>query len=181
MKTISKAIILTVLVVVLTACNALSAKPTETPVPTATSLPTLTSTPEPTTTPTLIPTETPEPTFTPTTRPTATRIPPTETASVPGLPMPSGTPVAIWEGFPIMPNAIAGEAEGNNYTFTIMASADEVQEFYETELAELGWNLFATGQGETDTLLLMFMKGTNILTVSIIPQPDGVMYVLLVK
>ena len=181
MKTICKAIILSVLVVALTACNALSAKPTETPVPTATSLPTLTSTPEPTTTPTLKPTETPEPTFTPTTRPSATRIPPTETASAPGLPMPSGTPVAIWEGFPIMPNAIAGDGDSSSYSFTIMASADEVQDFYESQLPGLGWNLFATGQGETDTLLLMFMKGTNILTVSIIPQPDGVMYVMLVK
>ena len=80
-----------------------------------------------------------------------------------------------------MLNAIAGDGDSSSYSFTIMASADEVQDFYETELAGLGWNLFATGQGETDTLLLMFMKGTAILTVSIIPQPDGLMYVMLVK
>jgi len=176
-----KAIILSVLVIALTSCNAVLSKPTETPVPTATNLPTLTDTPEPSFTPTPKPSETPEPTFTPTVRPTATRIPITEPPTVPVLPMPSGTPVSNWEGFPIMPNAIAGEGDNNGYSFTILASAPEVQEFYETELAILGWNLFATGQGAKDTLLLIFMKGSDILSISIIPQPDGVMYVLLAK
>jgi len=63
MKTVSKAMILSVLIIALTSCNAFAAKPTETPTPTATSLPTLTPTPTATSLPTLTPT--PEPTATP--------------------------------------------------------------------------------------------------------------------
>jgi hypothetical protein len=41
--------------------------------------------------------------------------------------------------------------------------------------------MFAVGQGATDAVLLIFMKDAGTLSVSIIPQPDGIMYVLLVK
>lgn len=80
-----------------------------------------------------------------------------------------------------MPNALAGQGDSKGYSFTINASPDEIQKFYETELAKLGWNMFASGLGTTDAALLIFMKGTSTLSVSIIPQPDGTMYVLLVK
>ena len=167
MKNIRKAIILSFLVLALASCNTFAPKPTETPTPTKTSLPTATNTPEPTATPTLKPTE--------------AAIPPTETASAPVLPMPSGKPLTNWEGIPIMPNAIAGEGDSKGYTFTINALPDEIQKFYEKELAKLGWNMFASGQGTTNAILLIFLKDTSTISVSIIPQPDGVMYVLLVK
>ena len=80
-----------------------------------------------------------------------------------------------------MPKAIAGEGDNKGYSFTINASPDEIQKFYEQELGKLGWNMFASGQGATNTILLIFMKDTGTLSVSIIPQPDGTMYVLLVK
>ncbi len=163
MKTISKAILLSILVIALASCSSFAPKPTETPMPTETSLPTFTSTPEPTTTSTKTP------------------VPPTETPSVPVLPMPVGKPSSEWEGIPIMPNAIAGEGDSKGYSFTINASPDEIQKFYEKELGELGWNIFASGQGTTDAILLMFMKDAGLLSVSIIPQPDNIMYVLLVK
>ncbi len=163
MKTISKAILFSVLVIALTACGPSAPAPTETPKPTETPLPTSTSTPEPTNTPTQTP------------------VPPTETPSAPVLKMPSGKPAAEWEGIPIMPEAIAGEGDSKDYSFTIKASADDIQKFYETKLAKLGWNVFASGQGTTDAVLLIFMKGTTTLSVSIIPQPDGILYVLLVR
>jgi hypothetical protein len=163
MKTIGKAILLSVLVIALTSCNIFAPQPTETSTPTETSLPTSTNTPEPTTTPT----ETP--------------IPPTDTPSAPVLPMPSGKPSSEWEGIPVMPKAIAGEGDSKGYSFTINASRDEIQKFYEKELGKLGWNMFASGQGATNAILLIFMKDTGTLSVSIIPQPDGTMYVLLVK
>jgi hypothetical protein len=122
-------------------------------------------------------TNTPEPTNTP----TKTPVPPTETPSAPVLPMPSGKPASEWEGIPIMPNAIAGQGDDQGYSFTINASSDEIQQFYEKELGKLGWNVFASGQGTTSAVLLIFMKDTIMLTVSILPQPDGIMYVLLVK
>ena len=163
MKTIGKAILLSVLVIALASCNTFAPQPTKTPTPTETSVPTSTYTPEPTTTPT----ETP--------------IPPTDTPSAPVLPMPSGKPSSEWEGIPVMPKAIAGEGDNKGYSFTINASPDEIQKFYEQELGKLGWNMFASGQGATNTILLIFMKDTGTLSVSIIPQPDGTMYVLLVK
>lgn len=80
-----------------------------------------------------------------------------------------------------MPNAIAGGGDSKSYSFTINATPAEIQNFYEKELRKLGWNMFASGQGTTNAILLIFLKDTSTLSVSIIPQPDGVMYVLLVK
>ncbi len=68
-KIICRAIILSSLVIALTSCNAFTAKPTETLIPTAASLPTSTFTPEPTTTTSSQPIE--------------TSIPSTQTPSVP--------------------------------------------------------------------------------------------------
>ena len=167
MENIAKAVILSVLVITLAACNTFIPQPTATPIPTETSLPTSTHTLEPTSTPTLAPTRTP--------------VPPTETPTEAVLSMPSGKPSSEWAGIPIMPNALAGEGDSSGYSFTIDASLDEIQKFYETELPKLGWNVFASGLGTTDAVILMFMKDADILSVSIIPQPDGTMYVLLVK
>jgi len=167
MKFSGKVITLSVLVIALTSCNTLVPQPTQTPTSTATSSPTSTNTPEPTNTPTSTPTKTP--------------IPPTETPSAPILPMPSGKPASTWEGIPIMPNAIAGAGDSQGYSFTIDATPDDIQRFYERELGRLGWNMFAGGQGTTGAILLIFLKDTSTISVSIIPQPDGIMYVLLVK
>jgi hypothetical protein len=163
MKTIGKAILLSVLVTALASCNTFAPRPTETPTPTETSLPTSTNTAEPTNTPTKTP------------------VPPTETPSAPVISMPSGEPSSEWEGIPVMPNAIAGEGDSKGYSFTINETPDAIQKFYEEELGKLGWNMFASGQGTTNAILLIFMKDASTLSVSIIPQPDGVMYVLLVK
>ena len=167
MKTINKVILLSILIIALASCNTFVPQPTETPTPTNTSLPTSTNTPKPTTTPTNTPTLTP--------------IPPTETSSAPDLPMPSGKPAGEWEGIPIMPNAIAGEGDSKSYSFTINATPEEIQKFYEKELGKQGWNILASGQGTTSAILLIFMKDISTLSVSIIPQPDSIMYVLLVK
>lgn len=95
--------------------------------------------------------------------------------------MPTGKPITNWEGIPVMPNAIAGDGDSQGYTFTIKATPEEVQKFYEKTMSKLGWNMFASGQGTTEAILLIFMKGSDTMTISIIPQPDGLMYVLFVK
>lgn len=94
--------------------------------------------------------------------------------------MPSGEPVTEWEGIPVMPAAITGEGDSEGYSFTVKALPDEVQNFYEKEMAKLGWNLLGSGQGTTSAILLIFIKGSNTLSVSIIPQPEGLIYVMLV-
>lgn len=81
-----------------------------------------------------------------------------------------------------MPNALAGEENGTSYSFTIVASPNEIQTYYGKELAKLGWNLFATGQSPASiTVMLIFMKDTTMVTLSLIPYPDGLMYVMIVK
>src|SRR5690606_36109180 len=50
---------------------------------------------------------------------------------VPAITLPVGTPSAEWEGFPIMPGAISGEAVGNSYQFTTQADIDSIVAFYQ--------------------------------------------------
>lgn len=135
--------------------------------------PAATATPTETVTP--LPTETLVPTF------TNTPEPPTPTADVIAALIPSGVPDSEWNGIPIMPDAINGEGDDKGYTFTIATTPEDVQKFYEKELSKLGFNLFATGEGEgKETVMLIFMKDATIVSVSIIPAPD-VLLVLIVK
>ncbi len=147
------------LVLFLVGCSAISA-PTSTP-----------TLPEPTSTFTPLPTNTP----------TITPVPPTETPSEPVLPTPSGKPASEWEGIPVMPDAIAGDGDSQGYSFTVNASPDEIQQFYQKELEKLGWNLLASGKGTTNAVIMIFTNDTGTASVSIFPQPDGIMLVMLVK
>lgn len=133
----------------------------------------------PTSTATLIPTDTPVPTATSTSTPTPK---PTLTATLDVVKslLPSGTPVSEWNGVPIMPGAIAGEVGAEGYTFSIQADTETIQEFYERELARRGFALFVTGKGaEKNIKLLMFMKGSEIITISIMPMDDLMVVLIL--
>lgn len=146
-------------------------------------------TPAPSATPTPVPpaatwtaTATPTDAPTQTHAPTATKAP-THTPRPTGLPMPEGTPVAEWNGIPVMPEAIAGEGDAQGYLFTILASSDEVQAFYERKLAALGWGVLGVGQSKNGAVLLIFMKNNDTFSISIIDPglEDGVLQVLMVK
>jgi len=80
-----------------------------------------------------------------------------------------------------MPFALAGEADKNTYSFTIIFSVDGIQKFYANEMARLGWEVLASGQSPNGATLMIFQKGVEMITVSIIPQPNEVMYVMIVK
>jgi len=149
----------------LTACNSPTSVPTSTPAMSPTGLPTETPTPESTATLTL----------------TLTLVPPTETAAGRLLPLPSGTPASNWQGIPVMPVALAGEGDNSCYTFTVKGQVGDVQKYYEAEMPKLSWKLFASGQGTTNAILLMFMKGTELITVSIIPQEGDLIFVMFTK
>jgi hypothetical protein len=181
MKAIYKEFIYSTLLLALTACTVLAAQPAQTAVPTATLQPASTDTPEPSATYTLAPSATPEPTNTPVPTSTNTPVPDSATPTSFSLPLPSGTPLAVWQGFPIMPDALAGEGDSSSYSFTVMATSSQVQEFYRNELGKLGWDLLASGEGENNTFLLIFMKDMSTFSVSIMPRDDGIIYVLLVK
>jgi hypothetical protein len=157
--------ILSGILICLAACSAGGPQATVTPVPTETSVPTATLEPTPTSTP----------------EPSPTEVPTAEATALVAMPTPSGKPVSTWEGIPIMPEALAGESGSGSYSFTVRATPEEVQQFYETSLQKLGWSFFAAGKGTTETVLLMFTKGADIITLSAFPQPEGIMYVMLVK
>ncbi len=113
--------------------------------------------------------------------PTQIKVKPTETQERLSIPLPSGVPATEWQGIPIMPGAIAGEGNDQGYSFTIQSTLEEIQEFYEGELTALGWELLAAGQGETNSILLIFTKGNSTASLAIMPQADGIIYVMMVK
>ncbi len=155
-----KLIVFSLLVLALTACSGLS-QPTPAPAPTQT----LTPFPEPTATP----------------APTSTLPPPTETPDLVAELMPEGEPASEWKGIPIMPEALAGEGDEESYVFTVQATSQQVQEYYQRELGKLGWQLSARGAGSNASLMLIFLDNTStMLTVSILVKGDGSL-VLLVK
>jgi len=123
----------------------------------------------PTPTPIRRPTFTAVPTLTAILTPTSTPLPPTETPAV----------ASEWNGFPIMPGAVAGDGDEESYVFTIKATAQQVQEYYQLELGKLGWQSSAEGDGDA-SLTLIFTNDAATLTVSIIAKGDEAL-VLLVK
>ena len=119
------------------------------------------------------------PTLTATLAPISTPVPPTGTTdAVAGL-VPEGQPVSEWNGILIMPGATAGEGDQDGYVFTIKATPQQIQEYYDLELGKLGWQPFA--QGEGDSSMLIFMNNASeTLSISIITK-EGEALVLLVK
>ena len=113
--------------------------------------------------------------------PTNTSVLPTETSDAVSALVPEGQPASSeWNGIPIMPNAIAGDGDDERYVFTIKATAQQVQEYYQLELGKLGWQASATGDGDSSLMLNFMNKTSATLTVSIIAKGDEAL-VLLVK
>ena len=80
---------------------------------------------------------------------------------------PQGTPVQVWREIPILPQATAGqEFEGGNYSFKVNATSKEVQDYYNAELPKLGWEELSTPT-QGDTVVMIFSKGNNILTINV--------------
>jgi hypothetical protein len=149
MKSNLSPLLLSFLLVCLTACSLTPAPPTPTP----------TNTPRPTPTPT----DTPLPTATP----TRTPVPATNTPTPPAFPNPQGTPLVEWNGIPIMPGAIAGEESAGAYSFTVNATIEEVRAYYEKEMPKLDWALLGAAEGKTGALILIFTKGQETFSIAI--------------
>ena len=108
-----------------------------------------------------------------------TPFPPTETPAAVAALAPEGQPASEWNGIPIMPDAIAGEGDEESYVFTVKATPQQVQEYYQLELEKLGWQPAAAG--DEDSSLMMFTNNASAtLTISLIAKGDEVL-VLLVK
>ena len=80
---------------------------------------------------------------------------------------PQGTPVQVWRDIPIMPQATSGqEFDGGNYSFKVNASSQEAQDYYNAELPKLGWEAVSS-PSQGDTAVMIFSKGSNILTINV--------------
>lgn len=82
---------------------------------------------------------------------------------------PQGTPVAEWMGVPIMAQATVGEEfpDTNTYSFKVEATPQEVQEFYNSQLADLGWDSVFSLPVSDEGGLLSFSNDDNFLTITI--------------
>lgn len=96
-----------------------------------------------------------------------------------GLFDPTGEPVAVWNDIPIMPEATAGnEAGGSNYSFRAPVSIEDVQTFYNDQLAALGWTQMMSIPGGGEAAVSVFTKDEHILTVTATGQGDEVIVLL---
>jgi hypothetical protein len=92
---------------------------------------------------------------------------------------PQGTPVAEWNGIPIMSQATAGqEHDPANYSFKFTGTAQEAKDFYDGALPGLGWSTLMSMPGDENGALLVFQKDSSSLTVTI-TSADGSTVVLL--
>jgi hypothetical protein len=71
---------------------------------------------------------------------------------------PANTPLAEWNGIPIMPGAIAGSIKDDGYEFTTAADFEEITSYYEDELSNLGF--------EVELQINEFMEGVGQLNIT---------------
>jgi hypothetical protein len=86
-------------------------------------------------------------------------------------PAPAGTPVAEWQGIPIMPGAMNGREADDGYQFSTNATIDEITRFYETALTKPGYSLTTTGE-ESGVALLLFERDSTTAVVGILPSAE---------
>lgn len=95
---------------------------------------------------------------------------------------PGGTPVNQWNGIPVMPQATAGEEFSESiYSYTVPASAIDVQLFYNQNMEELGWTSLFGFQVSQDGGIIFFQKESEFVTITIAPAQnnnDGVVVIL---
>jgi hypothetical protein len=86
---------------------------------------------------------------------------------------PQSPPLSEWKGIPVMPQAIAGEESQGMYVFKIDAASQEIQDFYNAQLPDLGWETTVSLPME-GTAILLFTKGNQVLSITIMPaESDG--------
>jgi len=92
---------------------------------------------------------------------------------------PQGTPVEAWKDIPIMPEATAGqEFDSQNYSFKTSATVQDVQNYYNEQLAGLGWTQISNVPSDTNGAIMLFSKGSNVLTILITSNEGSTVVIL---
>ncbi len=82
---------------------------------------------------------------------------------------PQGKPVSDWNSIPIMPQASAGEEfSSGTYSYRV-SGVDEtaIQSFYNDKLKAAGWSSPFSAQGGSAGGLMLFTKGSQVLSITI--------------
>lgn len=93
--------------------------------------------------------------------------------------MPSQVPYEYWHGIRVMPDAIAGDEISGGYYFAIDVPVEVIQAFYNKEMAGLDWLLTDIEEGIVGNKMLIYKKEAESATISITPQDDGNVYVVI--
>ena len=89
-----------------------------------------------------------------------------------------GKPASAWKGIPIMPGAISGEGDQEGYVFTVKATPQQVQDYYQTELGKLGWQLSSRSEEGSSLILLFMNSASSVLTVNVLARQDTALVLL---
>jgi hypothetical protein len=103
----------------------------------------------------------------------------TETAKLVSDLVPTGQPLNEWNGIPIMTGALAGDEKDEMYRFTILASREEIQSFYERQLSQRGWELTATKPGNAGAILMIFSTDQDTVSIYILPNRDTLLVMII--
>jgi hypothetical protein len=77
-----------------------------------------------------------------------------------------------------MPGATSGEGDEEGYVFTVKATPQQVQDYYQMELGKLGWQLSSRSDDGSSLVLLFMNSASSILTVSVLAKQDKVLVLL---
>ena len=104
----------------------------------------------------------------------------TNMPNIQGFMNPTSAPVSEWKGIPVMPQATAGQEDTNSSTYTYKADATvkDAQDYYTTQLQNLGWSSYLNMPGDANGSIQIYHKDNNILTVTIIEQEGKVLVIL---
>ena len=95
---------------------------------------------------------------------------------------PTGKPVSNWNDIPIMTQATTGqEFNKNTYSFKAAASATDVQTFYTDQLKTLGWSSSFSAQGGGQGGVMLFTKGTSVLSITVTSSGKDVVVLLFLQ
>ena len=87
---------------------------------------------------------------------------------------PTGSPVDEWNGIPVMPEATVGEEFGEStYSYTVPATATDVQDFYNQKMEDLGWSSPFGFQASEEGGIMIFQNGSDFVTITIVPDQDN--------
>ena len=87
---------------------------------------------------------------------------------------PQGEPVKEWNKIPVMTDAIAGqEFSATSYSFTTPSDAKAIEDFYNSNMKELGWSSMFGSQVTDQGVGMLFQKDKSLLTITITPSSSG--------